>query len=455
MSKVTEWIFSHQWTITPAALGAILEIAEKRMCADIDPAIFHKDFDTMLDSDFSKMTSNDKLKIGSVEKVIGEEIDGAFRAVQRGKVAIIPVRGPIFPRANLFTSWSGGTSIDMLTRDFNIALERPDITSIIFDIDSPGGEITGQSEFAEMVFNAQGKKRILTYVSGLAASGAYWIGSSTSEIISTNTGLLGSIGVVAAYRDTSARDEKQGIKNIDIVSSISPKKRYDIKTNDGKTIVQKILDDLADIFVSAISKHRGTNAEDVISNFGQGDIIIAQSAIDVGMADRIGSFESLIEQENSKPNSFNIGGLRMDTLIKDGTVDSVKAENPELFKAIHNMGKADVATDAKAAKEEGIKEGVTQERARIEGIESLSSTETMDIVNENKFKGDQTKESVALLIVDRDKAKAKKTGDDVIDDAEEAGKAGSKIDGSSETSKEEDKKRTASNIAAGMNAHRA
>ena len=452
MSKVIEWIYNHRWAITPEALGAILEIADKKISSEVDPAIFHQDLPENVDVDLSKYISDgNAIRMQAVEAVEGEPLPGTRRAIQRGKVAIIPVRGPIFPRANIFTAWSGGTSVDMLSKDFKVALEDPSITSIIFNVDSPGGEITGISEFADMVFKAQGDKRILTYVSGMMASAGYWIGSATSEIISTNTGELGSIGVVVPFRDTSALDEKKGIKNIEIVSSVSPKKRFDIKTDDGKAIVQKIADELADIFVSAVATHRGTDVEDVIDNFGQGGMLIAQSAIDVGMADRIGSFEQLITEENSKPISLNTGGFQMKTLVIDATVDTVKAENPELYKAIQNIGKAEVTADVESATEAGFKSGVEHENARIQGIESLASADNADLVNEHKFNSEQTKESVALLIVDRDKAKTKKAGDDVTEDAKKAGEQAGEIDGSAEVSKEETAKRTASSIASGMN----
>ena len=43
----------------------------------------------------------------------------------------------------------------------------------------------------------------------------------------------GSIGVVAGYRDTRARDERAGVKTIEFVSSQAPLKRPDLDTDEG------------------------------------------------------------------------------------------------------------------------------------------------------------------------------------------------------------------------------
>ena len=62
------------------------------------------------------------------------------RVEQRGSVAIIDVNGPIFRYANLFSSISGATSVEMLAQDFELAMNNPGIDHILLRIDSAGGE---------------------------------------------------------------------------------------------------------------------------------------------------------------------------------------------------------------------------------------------------------------------------------------------------------------------------
>ena len=56
----------------------------------------------------------------------------------RNGVAIIPVVGSIFRYANMFTEVSGATSTQVLSTDFNEALNNKDVKGILLDIDSVG-----------------------------------------------------------------------------------------------------------------------------------------------------------------------------------------------------------------------------------------------------------------------------------------------------------------------------
>lgn len=106
---------------------------------------------------------------------LGRKLQNTYAVSIRNNVAIIPIRGPLFRYANIFTAISGATSYELLARDFNSALVDESVKAILFDIDSPGGEVNGCSELADMIYNARGKKPIIAYASGNCCSGAYWI----------------------------------------------------------------------------------------------------------------------------------------------------------------------------------------------------------------------------------------------------------------------------------------
>jgi ClpP class serine protease len=124
------------------------------------------------------------------------------------------------------------------------ALEIPQITSIILDIDSPGGEVNGVSELASMIFEARGTKPIIAYASGDAASGAYWIASAADEIVVSETSALGSNWCGWYLRGKSA---KESAETVEIVSSQSPHKRLDPMSDDGRAKLQTRIDSMADV----------------------------------------------------------------------------------------------------------------------------------------------------------------------------------------------------------------
>jgi capsid assembly protease len=275
MTDAAGWIFSHRWAILPEMLEMIIAVA-------------------------SREASFDDLRKQAIAAKDAEPLPGARRAEVRDGVAIIPVIGPIFPRSNMMTWLSGATSCETLAKDFTVALESKDVGAIVLKMDTPGGEVTGVNEFANMIFEGRKVKPITAYGIGNIASAGYWIGSAAGEIVADATAELGSIGVVAAYRDNREKEKKDGVRTVEIVSSVSPNKRPDIQSDEGRAQIQAIVDDLAGIFVSTVARNRGVTNGRVISEFGQGGMLVGQRAVAAGLADRIGSFEGVIAEMKDK-----------------------------------------------------------------------------------------------------------------------------------------------------------
>lgn len=217
---------------------------------------------------------------------LGRPLQNARTATVRGNVAIVPVTGPIFRYANLFTEISGATSLEILARDFSAAHADPQVKSIVLEIDSPGGQAAGIAEMAHMIRAAE--KPVIAYVGGMAASAGYWLASAARKIVLSKTGMVGSIGAVLGVSSYT----KAGV--IEIISSQSPRKRPDIHTSEGRAQLQAQIDALAQVFIEDVSTYRGVSVETVIADFGQGDLRMGTAAVAVGMADSISTLEAVI-----------------------------------------------------------------------------------------------------------------------------------------------------------------
>lgn len=211
-------------------------------------------------------------------------------------IAVVPITGPIFRYANLFTQISGATSTEVLATDIRTALDNSYVRGIVLDIDSPGGEATGINELAALIHRSRDVKPIVAYAGGMMASAAYWIGSAAEEVVADATALIGSIGVVTTYYDTRKRDEKADVRRVEIVSSNSPDKRIDPNTDEGRAKVQATVDALSDVFVNAVARNRATTAQRVLSDFGRGGVLVGAQAKTAGMVDRMGSLEAVIAE---------------------------------------------------------------------------------------------------------------------------------------------------------------
>lgn len=240
------------------------------------------------------LNSEHEAKPEALEAYRAKAANRGERLQVREGVAILNVEGPLFKKANLMVEFCGATSYEILRRDLQAALDDPMITSILLNVDSPGGEANGCDELASAIYAARGKKPITAYVSGMAASGGYWIASAAERVVISDLALLGSIGVVLGVQDRTAADERRGVRTVQFVSSQSPGKRPDVNTDEGKGQVQTMVDDLAEVFISAVAKHRGVSTEDVISKFGAGGVKIGAKAVAAGMADEVGQFEAVL-----------------------------------------------------------------------------------------------------------------------------------------------------------------
>jgi ClpP class serine protease len=274
--KIWNRLSGEPWAITESALQTILEIAARE---------------------------NESPQ--AVAAKLGRNLQNTYSVMERDGVAIIPVTGPLFRYANLFTAISGASSYELIARDFTAALENPQIKGIILDIDSPGGEVNGVSELSNMVYAARGKKPVVAYASGDAASGAYWIASAADEIVVSETSALGSIGVVGVYRGKSGAPNS----DVEIVSSQSPHKRLDPQSDEGRARLQARIDSMADVFIGAIARNRDVAGKIVQTHYGGGDVMIGARAVEAGLADRVGSLEQLIQELSTSSQSPPLEGF--------------------------------------------------------------------------------------------------------------------------------------------------
>jgi signal peptide peptidase SppA len=252
-----------------------------------------------------EIAARENLDIEAVAAKLGRPLDNARTVTLRPDgVAIIPIEGVIFPRASLFAAISGGVSADELAQDLATALDDPGVSGILLSVDSPGGDVNGVAEVAAMIRDGTARKPIVAYVRDLGASAAYWLAAAADEVAVASTALVGSIGVIGTVADPT----KQSARSIEFISSQSPHKRPDPTTQAGGARIQARVDDLAAIFIADVARYRGVTPATVASDFGQGDVLVGQAAVDAGLADRVGSFEDEVRRLQQRAREPRHGG---------------------------------------------------------------------------------------------------------------------------------------------------
>ncbi|ANZ52200.1 hypothetical protein Ahp2_18 [Aeromonas phage Ahp2] len=213
----------------------------------------------------------------------------------RNGVAIIHVSGVISRYAGMFEAICGGTSTQTLALKIQSALDDTSCRGIVLVMDTPGGEANGIHEISEMIYANRDKKQITAYVSGSGASAGYWIAAACGKVVMDATAMVGSIGTVQSFRFRKEKEDSQ-FETLELVSSQSPDKRLDPRTEEGRAKYQASLDQLSDVFIDCVAKYRGVKRAKVLSDFGQGWCLIGADAVKAGMADKLGSLESTINE---------------------------------------------------------------------------------------------------------------------------------------------------------------
>lgn len=169
------------------------------------------------------------------------------------------------------------------------------VKAIVIRIDSPGGAVAPAQEIYKEILKIKEKKKVIASMGTVAASGGYYIASPADKIVANEGTLTGSIGVIMEIPDVSGLMKKIGIerqvvksgRHKDIASvfkSLNPEE---------KKLLQKVLDDVHNQFIEAVSEGRGMKIEE-IKKFADGRIFTGRMAKEIGLIDKLGNLDDAI-----------------------------------------------------------------------------------------------------------------------------------------------------------------
>lgn len=176
--------------------------------------------------------------------------------------------------------------------------ENKSVKAILLRIDSPGGAVAPSQEIYTEVLNIrdEGKKKIVTSMGSVAASGGYYIASASDRIVANPGSVTGSIGVILELANVSGLMKKVGVESVVIKSG----KFKDVgslfrtMTPEERELLQGVIDDTYDQFVDAVSAGRGINKEDLLP-IADGRVFTGRQAKKLGLVDDLGSMQDAIK----------------------------------------------------------------------------------------------------------------------------------------------------------------
>lgn len=209
-----------------------------------------------------------------------------FDMLPRG-VAVIPIQGMLVNKLGTVRPYCGMTGYDGIRAAFREALADSAVRAIIFDIDSPGGEVAGCFDLADAIFAARGRKPVWAVLNESAFSSAYALASAADRICVPRSGGTGSIGVIALMADMSEALKESGV-TVNII-------QFGARKSDGypeiplapaaRARFQADVDTLGALFVATVARNRRLKASAVRAQ--EATSFMGPAGVRAGLADEV------------------------------------------------------------------------------------------------------------------------------------------------------------------------
>lgn len=315
--------------------------------------------------------------------------DGSYSVTRvAGGVAVVSIVGTLVNRGAWVGASSGLVSYEGIGAQLREAANDPSVHSVILDIDTGGGEAGGITTVAAQIKALAAQKRVVAVVNDTAASGGYWIASAADEIVVSETSMVGSIGVVVLHVNRAGELQQKGWAPTFIHAGAHKVDGHSLGPlpESVKADVQSAIDALYDRFVDGVAAGRGARLTAEAARATEARVFHGQAAIAAGLADRFGTFESVLsELQSRRTGPAGRQSPRGAKMQNENLQPGAEAGIP---KAQH-----DAAVSTARA------EGATAERARIKAImTSEAAAERPNLAQTIAFESDMSAEAATSII---------------------------------------------------------
>lgn len=278
-------------------------------------------------------------------------------------VGVLTIAGSLVNRGAWIGANSGLVSYEGIKHQIASVAADPKVHSAILDLSSPGGEAIGAFETAEAVRALARVKHTVAVVNGMAASAAYAIASGATEIVTTETGVAGSIGVVLLHADYSANLATEGIKPTLIFAGAHKVdgNPFEPLTDAVKSDLQAEVNAFYEKFLGTVEAGRGARTSRDKARATEARTFIGEAVVAAGLADRVGTFESVLADLTKAARASGFTSTKKGSRQMD---DAATAARPEFYHQMSAVQQAKYDREFEA----GMREGAAEVQARIKSI---------------------------------------------------------------------------------------
>ncbi len=200
-----------------------------------------------------------------------------------GRVAVVDVEGLIVDATRT-------------VRELTQEAEDPTVRALVVRIQSPGGVVGPTQEIHDAILRIRDEgKPVVASMGSIAASGGYYLAAAATRIVANPGTLTGSIGVIMQLAEVEGLLQKVGIR-YEVIKSGRFKDAASFAramTPEERAVLQAVLDDMHDQFVSAVAEGRQL-PKDRVRLLADGRVYSGRMAKELGLVDALGGLDDAV-----------------------------------------------------------------------------------------------------------------------------------------------------------------
>tara|TARA_B100001559_G_scaffold318999_1_gene327295 strand:- start:747 stop:2516 length:1770 start_codon:yes stop_codon:yes gene_type:complete len=210
----------------------------------------------------------------------------------KNKIAILYLVGDVLPGYG-----DEGIFSETIIDNIKKIKKNKNIKSVILYFNSGGGSAYASDLITREIELLQKEKPVITYMSDVCASAAYYMSMPSDTLIASEGSIVGSIGVFAIFPDLSELiSEKIKIKS-DYIKTNENIGEIDLAkplSNNEKNLIQRGVDYFYSDFLDVVSRGRNMTIEEV-DFLARGKVYYGEESKNLNLIDAVGSLEDAIK----------------------------------------------------------------------------------------------------------------------------------------------------------------
>jgi protease IV len=199
---------------------------------------------------------------------------------------------------------------DMVNKVLESFGKDKDIKGLVLHISSPGGGVVAAERlyYKILEFKSKHGKPVVAFMDEVSASGGYYVACAADHIVSTSGCITGSIGVIFAPQSWEGLYNKLGIHTNRVQAGAlkTAGSNYPMSPEE-EAMLQETVDDVYEQFLEVVLQGREDSITTLyggdtefdcmakVRELAEGRIYTGRQAVELGLADELGSIESALE----------------------------------------------------------------------------------------------------------------------------------------------------------------